>query len=116
MPSWIDQGGPIMYALLVCSLLAVTITIERLERKFGVGVESEPVKVPYRETISRPAEAEGKYKKQTGGHGQFGVAQIRLAPMGRGDGFEFVDERCVAAHRAGGGHRILRGGGDLPPK
>ena len=68
------------------------ITIERLERKFGVGVDTEPVKVPYRETISRTAEAEGRYKKQTGGHGQYGVAQIRLAPTGRGEGFEFVDE------------------------
>ncbi len=70
----------------------LTITLERLERKFGVGVASEPVKVPYRETVTRPAAAEGKYKKQTGGHGQFGVAQIELAPTGRGEGFEFVDE------------------------
>ena len=68
------------------------ITIERLERKFGVGVDTEPVKVPYRETISRPAAAEGRYKKQTGGHGQYGVAEIRLAPTGRGEGFEFVDQ------------------------
>jgi elongation factor G len=68
------------------------ITIERLERKFGVGVETEPVKVAYRETVTRPAEAEGKYKKQTGGHGQFGVAMIKLAPTARGEGFEFVDE------------------------
>jgi elongation factor G len=70
----------------------LAITLERLERKFGVGVETEPVKVPYRETVTRPAEAEGKYKKQTGGHGQFGVALIKLAPIGRGEGFEFVDE------------------------
>ncbi len=68
------------------------ITIERLERKFGVGVDTEPVKVPYRETISRPAQAEGRYKKQTGGHGQYGVAQIKLTPTGRGEGFEFVDQ------------------------
>jgi elongation factor G len=67
------------------------ITIERLERKFGVGVETEPVKVPYRETVSRAAEAEGKYKKQTGGHGQYGVALIKLSPTQRGEGFEFVD-------------------------
>jgi elongation factor G len=70
----------------------LTITLERLERKFGVGVDSQPVRVPYRETVSRDAEAEGKYKKQTGGHGQYGVAQIKLAPIGRGEGFEFVDE------------------------
>ncbi len=68
------------------------ITIERLQRKFNVGVDTEPMRVPYRETVSRPAEAEGKYKKQTGGHGQYGVAQIKLAPTGRGEGFEFVDK------------------------
>ncbi len=50
------------------------IVTERLARKFGVEVETEPVVVPYRETITGSAEAEGKYKKQTGGHGQFGVA------------------------------------------
>ncbi len=68
------------------------ITIERLERKFGVGVVTEPVRVPYRETVTRSTEAEGKYKKQTGGHGQYGVASIKLAPTARGEGFEFSDE------------------------
>jgi elongation factor G len=48
--------------------------------------------VPYRETITGQAEAEGKYKKQTGGHGQFGVAFLRVEPLPRGDGFEFVDQ------------------------
>ncbi len=70
----------------------LTITIQRLSRKFGVEVETEPVRVPYRETISRRAEAEGKYKKQSGGHGQFGVAMLKLEPTQRGEGFEFVDE------------------------
>lgn len=68
------------------------ITIERLQRKFNVGVDTEPMRVPYRETVSRAAEAEGKYKKQTGGHGQYGVASIKLSPTGRGEGFEFVDK------------------------
>ena len=52
---------------------------------------AEPVKVAYRETITDTAEAEGKYKKQTGGHGQFGVAFVRVTPRERGAGFEFVD-------------------------
>jgi elongation factor G len=70
----------------------LAIVTERLARKFGVDVESEPVVVPYRETITNEAEAEGKYKKQTGGHGQFGVAFVRIAPLDRGAGFEFVDQ------------------------
>jgi len=68
------------------------IVTERLSRKFGVEVETEPVVVPYRETITSLAEAEGKYKKQTGGHGQFGVAFVRVEPLERGGGFEFVDQ------------------------
>lgn len=70
----------------------LTITLERLERKFGVAVDTEKPKVPYRETITRIADAEGKYKKQTGGHGQFGVCFLRVSPRQRGEGFQFVDE------------------------
>jgi elongation factor G len=69
----------------------LTITLERLARKFGVAVEREPVRVAYRETITVAAEAEGRYKKQTGGHGQFGVVSIRVEPAGRGAGFSFID-------------------------
>jgi elongation factor G len=70
----------------------VGIALDRLKRKLGVEVETEDVKVPYRETITATAEAEGKYKKQTGGHGQFGVASVRVEPLERGAGFEFVDK------------------------
>lgn len=69
----------------------LSIALERLSRKFGVEVEIEDLKVPYRETITVTAEAEGKYKKQTGGHGQFGIAWLRLEPLERGAGFEWVD-------------------------
>ncbi len=68
------------------------IALERLQRKFGVEVETEDVKVAYRETITANAEAEGRYKKQTGGHGQFGVAFVRVEPLDRGIGFEFEDK------------------------
>jgi elongation factor G len=68
------------------------IALERLHRKLGVEVETEDVKVAYRETITGNAEAEGKYKKQTGGHGQFGVAFVRVEPLPPGSGFEFVDQ------------------------
>jgi elongation factor G len=70
----------------------LAISLEKLSRKFGVDVATEDAKVPYRETITRTAQAEGKYKKQTGGHGQFGVAFLRVSPLPRGTGFEFVDE------------------------
>lgn len=77
------RGAGEMHLAVVC---------DRLYRKFGVDVETEPVRVAYRETITGEAEAEGKYKKQTGGHGQFGVATVRIAPLGRGEGFRFADE------------------------
>src|SRR5947208_12384782 len=70
----------------------LAIATERLFRKFGVEVETEDLVVAYRETITHQAEAEGKYKKQTGGHGQFGVAFLRVEPLERGGGFEFVDQ------------------------
>jgi elongation factor G len=70
----------------------LSIALEKLHRKLGVEVATDDVKVAYRETITGTAEAEGKYKKQTGGHGQFGVAFLRVEPLERGSGFEFVDQ------------------------
>jgi elongation factor G len=70
----------------------LAITLERLERKFGVNLTTEDVLVRYRETISAPATAEGKHKKQSGGHGQFAVCTIEVEPVERGEGFEFVDK------------------------
>jgi elongation factor G len=70
----------------------LAIALEKLERKFGVGVTTEDVRVRYRETITDTAEAEGKHKKQSGGHGQFAVATLRVEPLERGEGFEFVDK------------------------
>ncbi|MGH9078138.1 MAG: elongation factor G [Acidimicrobiales bacterium] len=69
----------------------LAVAAERLAR-LGVQVETSEMIVPYRETISAASEAEGKYKKQTGGHGQYGVASVRLEPRDRGAGFEFVDK------------------------
>jgi elongation factor G len=68
------------------------IMMERMSRKFGVNVETELPRVPYKETIRSRSRAEGKHKKQTGGHGQFGIAWVELEPMERGSGFEFVDK------------------------
>ncbi len=70
----------------------VDIAARRLEQKFGVEIETDVPKVPYKETIRSTASAEGKYKKQTGGRGQYGIVQLRLEPLARGEGFEFVDD------------------------
>ncbi|MBA3289640.1 MAG: elongation factor G [Acidimicrobiia bacterium] len=68
----------------------LAVALERLARKFGVNVTTADVRVPYRETITGRAEAEGKIKKQSGGHGQYAVAFLRVSPAGRGEGAEFV--------------------------
>jgi elongation factor G len=68
------------------------VTLEKLKRKFGADVTMKTPKVPYKETIRAKAEAQGKYKKQTGGHGQYGDAWIKIEPLPRGSGFEFVDK------------------------
>lgn len=70
----------------------LAVTVERLARRFGVEVDTEDVVVAYRETITAPADGEGKYKKQTGGHGQYGVATLHIEPLERGEGFEFIDK------------------------
>ncbi len=70
----------------------LVVAMERLSRKFGVNVTTEDVRIAYRETIAAPTEAEGKLKKQSGGHGQFAVAQLRVRPRARGEGSRFVDK------------------------
>ena len=72
--------------------LHLNIALERLARKYGVNVETEAPRIPYRETITKPAEGQGRYKKQTGGRGQFGDCWLRIRPRSRGEGYEFINK------------------------
>jgi len=69
----------------------VEVVVNKLRDIYGVNVELKTPRVPYKETIRGKAKAEGKYVKQTGGRGQYGDAWIEIEPLGRGDGFEFVN-------------------------
>ena len=68
------------------------IVVSRLKRRYNVEVELKAPKIPYRETIRGSASVQGRHKKQTGGHGQFGDCWIRLEPLPRGEKFQFVNE------------------------
>lgn len=71
--------------------LHLAVAVERLGRRYGIHLLTEPPKIPYRETIRKTAEGQGRYKKQTGGRGQYGDCWVRLSPLARGAGYEFVD-------------------------
>jgi elongation factor G len=73
----------------------VDITIERMQRKFGVEVEKHDMHVPYREAIRKPARANGRFKRQSGGHGQFGDVTLEIAPLPAGDEQDFVFENKI---------------------
>jgi elongation factor G len=70
----------------------VDVLVERLKRKFGASVKTGTPHVPYRETIRKPAKIDNRFKRQTGGHGQFGHVVIEFEPLTTGSGFEFGDK------------------------
>jgi elongation factor G len=69
----------------------VEVIVDRLKQRFGAEVDLKPPRVPYQETIRKPAKAHGRHKKQTGGRGQFGDCHIEVEPLPDGNGFEFVN-------------------------
>jgi elongation factor G len=72
--------------------LHVEIIINRLKKRYNVDVELKPPKIPYKETIKGKSDVQGKYKKQTGGRGQYGDVRIKMEPLPKGKDFEFVDK------------------------
>ncbi|HUT63722.1 MAG TPA: elongation factor G [Anaerolineae bacterium] len=93
-PSFKVRTDPELKQIILEGLggLHIDIIIERLKRKFGMDVIIKPPRIPYRETITGKSDEKHRYKKQTGGRGQYGEVYLRMEPLPRGKGFEFVNE------------------------
>jgi elongation factor G len=94
-PTFVFRVDPELHQTIISGQgeLHLDIVVKRLKQKFGVEVDLVEPRVPYRETIKAVVkDAEYKHKKQTGGHGQYGHVHLRLEPLKRGQGFEFLDE------------------------
>ncbi len=93
-PTFTFAFDPEIKQLIISGIgeLHLDIILSRLKRKYGVSVDLIKPRIKYRETFTAKASAQGKYKKQTGGHGQYGDCWLRIEPQDRGKGFEFVDE------------------------
>jgi len=93
-PTFSFSFDPEIKQLIISGIgeLHLDVILSRLKRKYGVSVDLAKPKIKYRETFKKKSEAQGKYKKQTGGHGQYGDCWIRVEPLGRGEGVKFEDE------------------------
>ncbi|MDP2632236.1 MAG: elongation factor G, partial [Candidatus Curtissbacteria bacterium] len=93
-PTFRIKGDPETGQTIISGMgeLHLEILVDRMKREFQVSANVGSPQVAYRETIKQIAEGEGKYIKQTGGHGQYGHCLLRVEPLGRGEGFQFVSE------------------------
>lgn len=93
-PTFISYYNTETHQTIVSGLgdLHIEVILERIKRKFGVEVDIELPKIPYRETITTKVKVQGKYKRQTGGRGQYGDCWIEIEPLPRGGGYEFIDK------------------------
>lgn len=93
-PAFIVEHQPELNETVIRGLsdLHLRVMLERLKERHGVDVKTRPPRIAYRETIGAKAEGHHRHKKQTGGAGQFGEVSLRIEPLPRGGGFEFVDE------------------------
>jgi len=93
-PTLIVQRDAQTNELIISGLsqVHVEVVVDRMKERFGVEVNLKPPRVPYLETIRKGAQAQGKYKKQTGGRGQYGDCWLKIVPLASGEGFEFVDK------------------------
>ncbi len=93
-PTFVAEFNPELRQTIARGMgeLHFMVQFERMKRKYGVSVETETPRIAYRETITVPAEGQGRFKKQTGGRGQFGDCWIKLRPRERGEGYEFISK------------------------
>lgn len=93
-PTFVYRFDPELKQQLISGMgeLHLDVILSKLKKKFGVSVDTKKPRIPYRETVTAKAEAQGRHKKQSGGRGQFGDVFLRLEPLPRGGGVEFVDE------------------------
>ncbi len=93
-PSFVYKYDPELKQHLLAGYgdIHLDVIIAKMQEKFNVKINKEKPKIPYRETIRKKAEAMGRYVKQTGGRGQYGICYIRIEPLPRGQGYEWVDE------------------------
>lgn len=91
-PTFVAEFNPELRQTIARGMgeLHFMVQFERMKRKYGVSVETETPRIAYRETITTPAAGQGRFKKQTGGRGQFGDCWVKLRPRERGEGYEFI--------------------------